>query len=148
MNTIGHLIAGACLLALPHMLVAGNAGDAPLPPVETVLKRLLTGAAKDSADEQAFQQHYRYTCAKVTEYWKSDGSLKRREENRTVINPAAAPPPSAALPAAARMRSPKDTGQSGAVADAPSNERSGDFERDDFPLSEELLGRFQFTLAG
>ena len=91
MSILGHLFAGAYLLALPHLLVAGNGGDAPLPPLETVLKRLVTGAATDSADEQAFQQHYCYTCTKVTEYWKSDGSLKKREENKTLINPAAAP---------------------------------------------------------
>ncbi len=96
----------------------------PLPAVETVLAWVLTRAGQESEPEREFNQAYRYTHTRVTEYRDGDGGLKKREASTSVRQPGLA-------------ASPKNASARGRA-----------YEKRDFPPSEELVKRFDFTLSG
>jgi len=126
---------------------AQQAAEASLPSVDAVLKRVVETSEKENENDRAFNQHYRYTRAKVTEYRNARGDLKKREEKRSQNNPEVVP--AAFRPSSETEATPeKNPGNKGPVTDASSNVRGKAFEKKDFALNGDLLGRFQFTVAG
>ena len=148
MKTVWQTVTGAIVLAMALPLMAANAGEAPLPPVETVLKRVAERSEKEDDNDRAFNRCYSYMRTRVTEYRNSKGDIKKREQKKGVSNPNVVPASYRPQPIVARMRSPKDAEENEAVTDTHSNVRGKAFERKDFSLNDDLLKRFQFTLAG
>src|SRR5256885_653867 len=91
----------AALLAATTPLLA-TTGAAPLPPVDTVLKRMNEQSAKEDENERAFQERYAYSRTKVTEYRNSKGEVKKREEKTSENHPH----PRADVPEAAPQLTP------------------------------------------
>jgi hypothetical protein len=64
------------------------AASSPLPPLETVLKRVMETSAVENAEYHQFNEHYFYTRDKVTEFFDGAGKLKQRHEKQSTNNPA------------------------------------------------------------
>jgi hypothetical protein len=135
------------LLSIAPSLPAQTAAP-PLPPVETVLKRVTERSKQENDNDRAFNQQFTYTQTKVTEYLNAGGEVKKREEKQSVHTPAVVtvaanrPQPAAPKPLI------KNAEDNAPVSDTHSNVRGKAFEKKDFLLNDDLLSRFQFTLAG
>ncbi len=130
------------LLATSFSLSAENA-IAPLPTCESVLHRVIQQAKNEDDNDRAFDRCYSYTRTKVTELRNSAGQLKKREEKNDAHDPAAV------HPATATPTRPKSASiKTGAVSDTQSNVHGQQFARNDFLLNQDLIGRFDFTMAG
>lgn len=136
------LAVAAWCVALTRGL-AVNANPAPLPPVETVLERIIEKSRSESENDKAFKERYHYTRSKATEYRNSSGDLKSREAKTSVNRPNAVP--------AAHPVPPSGTGaavSAPATSQTPINTNSTAFEKKEFLVNTNLLNRFQFTMVG
>ena len=115
---------------------------APLPAVETVLKRVLEKVEKEEENERAFKQSYRYTRSKKTEFKNAKGDVKKSEA-RIKINDPLKPKPIAVTSKPVEKRVPQ---KDGPVTETQTNVRGKAFEKSDFPLGDDLISRFDFTL--
>ena len=113
-----------------------------------MLKCAAERAGKENENDRAFDRRYSYTRTKVTEFRNAKGDLKKREEKKKVNEPSAGSAASATEPTVAPTRSPKDSERNEPVTDTHSNVRGKAFERRDFYLNNDLLGRFEITLTG
>ena len=136
-------------VALPTILAPHWAQSAtpPLPSVETVLQRMLERAQQEEADQEEFKQCYSYTRTRVTEYRNGEGDLKKRKAKTRVNNPTLIPvifhpPPKVEREPVAIPD------KSQPLSDTQTNVRGRAFEKSDFPLNDDLLKRFDFTLSG
>jgi len=84
----------------------------------------------------------------VTEYRNANGDLKKREEKKTASHPSAVPVAYRAQPAGPTPWPNLSAEKSEAATDASSNVRGKAFEKKDFSINDDLLGRFEFDLAG
>jgi len=148
MKSIWQTVARAVLLATPLPLLAESIAEPPLPSVATVLKRVADQTEKESDNERAFNQRYGYTRTKVTEFRNAKGDLKKREEKKIANHPSAVPVAYRAQPAGPTPEPNLGEEKSEAVTDARSNVRGKAFEKKDFSINDDLLGRFEFDLAG
>lgn len=136
------MVVIAVVLAAPVSFAAQDDAALPLPPLETVLKGVTAQGKKESEAERMFKQFYSYTRSKVTEYRNASGELKDRQEKKRAHKPAPSP-------AASRPRSSEAKPQNAKPAsDANFNARDKAFDKSDFALGADLLGRFDFSLAG
>ena len=138
----------AVLLATPLPLLAQSTIEQPLPSVATVLKRVAHQTEKESDNERAFDQRYRYTRTKVTEYRNAKGDLKKCEEKKIANQPSAVPAASRAQPVGLALEPNVSAERNAAVTEASANVRGKAFEKKDFSINDDLLGRFEFDLAG
>jgi hypothetical protein len=136
-------------LILAFLVLAGHrlpaqTDVAPLPALETVLQRATERALREDDNDVEFSRHYHYTRVRLTEYRNARGDLKKHEEKRSDegTTPGAAP----VVPAPV-VAKPKPTEPAGPVSDTHSNIRGKALVVRDYSLPD-LLGRFQFTLAG
>ena len=68
------------LLSSPAALPAQtNAPDAPLPPLDALVSRVIEQAQKENEMEYTFKQHYSYKRSRITEYHAADGTLDSHE---------------------------------------------------------------------
>src|SRR5688572_7590632 len=148
MKSLGQTIACSVLLATPLPLLSENTADPPLPSVESVLKRVARQTEKESDNDRAFNQRYGYTRTKVTEYRNGKGDLKKREEKKISNQPAVMPAAYRAELTGPASQPNVSAEKNGAVTDANSKVRGKAFEKKDFSLNDDLLGRFEFDLAG
>jgi len=148
MKSIWHTVASAVLLVTPLPLLAQSIAEPPLPTVATVLERVARQTEKESDNERAFNQRYGYTRTKVTEYRNAKGDLKKREEKKIANHPSAVPVAYRAQPSGTALDPNFSAERNEAVTDANSNVRGKAFERKDFSINNDLLGRFEFDLAG
>ena len=145
MKSIWQMAASAVLLAAPLPLLAESIAEPPLPSVATVLKSVARQTEKESDNDRAFNQRYGYTRTKVTEYRNAKGDLKKREERKISNQPSAVPVASRAQPAGPLLE-PNISNE--AVTEASANVRGKAFEKRDFSINDDLLGRFEFDLTG
>jgi hypothetical protein len=131
------------VLILLGAIDIGGAVESPLPPMETVLARVLQTAQLESANDRAFNRQYFYTRTKVTEYRNSAGDLKKHDEKQNVNDPARA---AASKPeqSEAKASPPKN----GSPSDTQSNVRGKAVDKKDFALNADLVKRFACTLVG
>ena len=148
MKSIWQTVASAVLLGTPLPLLAESIAEPPLPPVATVLKRVACQTEKENANERAFNQRYGYTRTKVTEYRNANGDLKKREEKKMANLPSAVPVAYRAQLAGLTPGPNLGAEKSEAATDASSSVRGKAFEKKDFSINDDLLGRFEFDLAG
>jgi hypothetical protein len=122
---------------------AGAVTPSPLPPLDTVLQRVMQTSATENADYHIFNQHYFYTRNKITEYFDFAGNLKEREEKQSTNNPA--PPlvlsqPHPMLRAASFRKE--------AMANEQPNIHGVALGKKEDLLNPDVIKRFTFTLAG
>ena len=138
----GRKLAVAVLLAAPVLLSAADT-NTPLPTFESLLQHVLQRAKDEGNNDRIFDERYRYTRSKVSEFRNSAGQLKKHDANTSMHVPTAAPPVSA------RAAKPKPVPeQTEAVSDTHSNIRGQQFKKKDFLLNEDLVDRFEFTIVG
>src|SRR5437660_2825554 len=148
MKSILQTLLGLTLVGIPTSLPAQIVAKPPLPSAESVLRRVVENYEKENDNDRLFGQRYSYTRTKVTEYRNSKGELKKRELKKSANNPAVVSVANRAQPVMSKQESSKDATRNDAVTDTHSNVRGKAFEKRDFTLNDDLLGRFQFTLAG
>src|SRR5580692_9865467 len=71
-----------------------------LPPLQTVIDRVMQTSAVETDQYHVFNQHYSYTRQKVTEFYDGSGNLKDRQIRQSTNTPSpqvvvAAPQPAA-----------------------------------------------------
>ena len=89
MKTISKAISGAVLCAIVFPLRAQNAGEPPLPSLDSILHRVLERVEKESENDRQFNAQYIYSRSKRTETRNSQGELKKKEEQTREHNPIA-----------------------------------------------------------
>jgi len=120
-----------------------RAGDAtPLPEVDAVLKRVMEQVEKEEQSERTFKQSYSFTRSKKTEFKNSKGEVKKTEAKTRVNDPLIR----RAATAAAVPR-PRGANANGPVTETQSNVQGKAFEKSDFPIGDDLINRFEFTLV-
>lgn len=142
------ILSVVAVLASVHEALPGPDVNQPLPPLETLLERVLERAQQEEAGQATFKQCYGYTRTRVTEYRNGEGVLKKRKAKTRVNNPQV-------IPIVYHPPQPKATSSlvigaegSGPVSETQTNIRGKAFEKSDFPLNEDLIRRFDFTLSG
>src|SRR6266480_4434279 len=148
MKTILKTLLGLTLVGISTRLPAQIVAKPPLPSAESVLRRVVENSEKENDNDRLFGQRYSYTRTKVTEYRDSKGELRKRELKKSANNPAVVSVANPAQPVMSKPESSRDATRSDAVTDTHSNVRGKAFEKRDFTLNDDLLSRFQFTLAG
>lgn len=126
---------------------ANAATPSPLPPLETVLQRVMETSAVENAQYHIFNQHYFYTRDKVTKFFDGAGKLKQCHEKQSTNNPAPAfvlsMPALAPAPAPQVVSSKKEAQK----ADAPSVHGVALGKKEDL-MNPDIVKRFKFTLVG
>lgn len=117
--------------------------SASLPEVDEVLKRVIQQVEREKENEQLFKQTYSFQRSKVTEFKNGDGEVKKTETKLKVNDPLKPKPVKAALKPVA----PRNTRPDRPVTETQSNVRGKAFEKSDFPVGEDLISRFEFTLV-
>jgi hypothetical protein len=118
-----------------------------LPPLQTILQRVMETSEVENAQYHVFNQHYFYTRDKVTEFFDGTGKLKQRHEKQSTNNPAppliistVIPIPTAALQT---VSSPKET-----QAAEPPNIHGVALGKKEDLMSPDIIKRFKLTLVG
>jgi len=116
--------------------------SAPLPTLDTVLKRVAEQVEKVDENELMFKRGYSFTRVRKTEYKNSDGEVKKTEEKTKNNNPltkrvAVVTKPAGVQPA---------NGQ-GSAKETQANGADKPYERSDFQIDDDMLGRFDITLV-
>ena len=122
--------AVVALLLSRATIMAVDSAHPPLPPVETVLERLVEQSQKEATNELAFKQRYCFTRSKTNEVRNSRGELNKREVKTQVNKPSPKP---------------------GKHDDAPETQthtRGRPDRKSDFTVEREFLQRFEVTLGG
>ncbi len=149
MNSIWQTaVAAGVLLATTLPLLSESIAEQPLPSVAIVLERVARQTERESDNERAFNQRYGYTRTKVTEYRNAKGELKKREEKKIANHPPAVPVTYRAQTAGVAPNPNLGADKSEAITDASSHVRGKAFEKKDFSINDDLLGRFEFDLVG
>ncbi|HEY0456634.1 MAG TPA: hypothetical protein VGE41_09690 [Verrucomicrobiae bacterium] len=116
------LLLGPKVLATP--------GAPPLPPSKAVLEKLIENAPRDSEHERAFREQYSYLRTRLFQELNGKGQVTKQNKSKVTV----IPPPKAS--ATAQTHS----------SQTSTNQKN--FKTDDFPISHELLDRFEFKVAG
>lgn len=124
-----NLLLLLCVAAVVAVRV--HAAEEPLPPVDTVLKQMLEQVKNEREIERKFKASYSYSRSKKMEFKNSRGVLKKTKAKTKKNYPLAVAAPASTNAAATEP----------AAKDKP-------YEEADFPMGEELLTRFSFTIVG
>ena len=148
MTMIPKMLVGLVLAAMAFPLCAQNGGEPPLPSLDSILHRVLERVEKESENDRQFNAQYIYSRTKRTETRNAQGELKKKEEQTKEHNPTVV---RATFRAQSNKPTPQprsDGGQTPPGTNATSSVRGKAFEKSDFPLDDDLLKRYKFTLVG
>lgn len=125
-----------------------NNGESPLPTVQTILQRAAERAVKEDENTRAFRERYAYTRTRLTEYRNARGEIKKREEKKGENDPQQRFRVARLQPVVAKPVRSEDVKPNQPVSDTHSNVRGKAFKKSDFVLNDDLIGRFEFVVAG
>ncbi|MBI3851605.1 MAG: hypothetical protein HY298_15205 [Verrucomicrobia bacterium] len=148
MNTRTKLLVGAVLCAAAMPVAGVNPGEPPLPSVDSVLHRVLERVEKESENDHQFNAQYIYSRTKQTETRNSQGELKKKDEQTREHNPTIERVAARPRPATPATSSRSTAGKTTAGTNEGTAPRGQAFEKTDFPLNDDLLKRYKFTLVG
>lgn len=133
----------ACWLLTAAAARADAAADtnAPLPAVDAVLRRVIERVNREPENDKTFLGRYAFIRTKRTDTLDSKGKLQKREEREINHIPPVVVPPR-------HMEEFTGTARPGGPDKNVAEGRGRALEKRDFQLNEELLRRFEFTLAG
>jgi len=115
----------------------------PLPAVDGVLKRVIEQVEQEQENERLFKQTYSFNRAKKTEFKNGKGEVKKSDEKLKVNDPLKPKPTNAVV----KPVVPRNTRPDRPVTETQSNVRGKAFEKSDFPVGDDLISRFEFTLV-
>lgn len=138
--SFGILSSVICVVTVAKAFAVAPPDAAPLPPLDSIIARALEQAKKEGENDRTFKGNYAFTRSKVTEFLDSKGEVKKRETKSSVHDPANAP--------ASAKKGTNPNSQTASLSATNSNVRGKAFEKSDFPLNNDMLGRFDFTVAG
>ena len=127
----------AVLLAVAYLLIQGLIHADPLPPVESVLHRVLTNSASEAKGDRLFRRQYRFVKTRSEVESNAQGEVKKRSlvittnEPKSVLGSTLKPDPAAAS-------------KSGARRDRKRSRENS--EKHSMEVDQELLGHFDFVL--
>lgn len=124
---------------------AGAATSSPLPPLQTILQRVMQTSEVENAEYHQFNQHYFYTRDKVTEFFNGSGKLKERHEKESTNNPA--PPLVLSMPVSIPVPPIVSSRKEAQTAEPPNIHGVALGKKEDL-MNPDLIKRFKFTLAG
>ena len=131
MKLICQTVAAVALWGSLASGFATGAGGPPLPPVESVLERLVEASPKAAANDQEFKERYHFTRSKTTAVRNAKGEIKQRDVKTRTNSPSLRP-----------------AGDRPASTEARSGERGPPARKSDFALDRDFLQRFEFSLVG
>ena len=142
-----HILAlGLALSVLTAGAVETNSNS--LPKVDEVLSRVLERAKAEGRDYREFRNRYAFTRTRTTETRNGKGALKSQETRKSEHIPKPQPAPaSVSVPPSDDSRDHVRVGND-VRPDASGDIKGKAFDQGDFPLTADLVKRFQFTLAG
>jgi hypothetical protein len=138
----------AVWLAMAFPVLAESKSDLPLPPIESVIPRVIARAQAQSEEERRFKDRYFYTSMKVTEFRNSKGELKKHEAKQSMNDPERRRARAASRKPAAQPNPGVYYGKGAPPTETASNVRGRAFDRQDFLMNPDLLNRFVFVLLG
>lgn len=138
--------AGAGVL-IASLRLCGDGVTEALPPIREVLKNVVERAKKDRENDRLFDETYEYRRVKSREVRTTKGKLKQSEETLRTHFPAGSGP---------ARRAENQGGDSGVTESRVPSEDEGsdrlrtksDYSKRDFPITDEVLSRFDFNLNG
>lgn len=116
---------------------------APLPPMDTVIQRVMQTSATENADYHVFNQHYFYTRDRITEFLDSSGAVKERDENQSTNNPIHKARASVLRSPASPSVYPKQTAN-----DQGPNVHGVALGKKEDLINPDLIKRFKLTMVG
>jgi len=136
-------------LGIGIFALKGHAAAPSLPPLQTVLQRVMETSEVENAQYHVFNQHYSYTRDKVTEFFDGAGKLKQRHEKQSTNNPAPAFTLSAVFPTATPPPAPRTVSspKEAQTAEPPNIHGVAIGKKEDL-MNPDIIKRFKFTLAG
>jgi len=137
--TLLAIIGSVAVLSLP---AAKGEAPTPLPPLDTVIQRVMQTSATENADYHTFNQHYFYTRDKVTKFLDSSGAVKEREENESTNNPIPSPKAFKPHPPASRHIYPKQ-----AATTEPANIHGVALGKKEDLINPDLVKRLNLTMV-
>jgi hypothetical protein len=128
--------------------VSRDRDPAPLPSMDQVLRRVILRAEVEPDLDREFKRHYAYRLIRVKDEFNAKDQLRKREHrNRThVPRPDTVPSPRSRSDSSRAAPEPSGPVDESEAAAAMQQGRA--FNRNDFPVTPELLDRFTFTLVG
>ena len=85
MKSLGSILT---VLTFGFVVLRANAETpSPLPPLQTIIQRVMQTSADENAEYHTFNQHYYYQRQRVTEFFDGSGNLKSREQKQTTNDP-------------------------------------------------------------
>ena len=126
-----HILA---VFAAATLASSVSAQETNLPPVATILEKVMEKAKQENTNDRHFRTRYHYVRTRTTRELDSKGRVKKEQTKQSRNNPATVPT-SQASPALIPAASVTQTNQ------------SKGFDKNDFILNPDLLSRFDFTLV-
>ena len=143
MKNIFWKLAVAVLVLLARAPLRAAETNAPMP-MDKLILRVLERAQKEDDNDNRFKSRYCFTRSKSQETRNGKGDLKKREAGTGTNDPAVF-----ALQLAAKKKTQKKslTINGGRATESDSSVQGRAFEPGDFPMGQDLMGRFDFKVV-
>jgi hypothetical protein len=122
---------------------AYGATPSDLPPLQTVIQRVMQTSAVENSEYHLFNQHYTYTRQKTTEFYDASGNLKDRQIRQSTNTPS----PQVVIAAPQPVLRPVAYHKEAAAADGPSVHGVNLGKKEDL-LNPDLIKRYTITITG
>ena len=122
---------------------AYGATPSDLPPVDTVIQRVMQTSATETSEYHLFNQHYTYTRQKTTEFYDFSGNLKDRQIRESTNTPS----PQVVIPASQPTLRQVAYHKDAPGADGPSVHGVSLGKKEDL-LNPDLIKRYTITIVG
>ncbi len=141
-NLSSRFLLGMLLITLTTLLKAEPANTS-LPPVETVLNKVVERAKEEDANDINFRNRYSFTRVRITEELNAKGKVTKHEEKKGVNNPPPTPAVGSVPVVKTTLASPAP-----AAIGTRTNLQGKAFDKKDFMLDQEMINRFEFKVVG
>lgn len=115
----------------------------PLPPVETVLKKVVERAKDEDANDLNFRNRYSFMRVRITEELNAKGKVTKHEEKKGFNNPPLTPAVVSVPMVRTTLAAPAP-----AASGTRTNLQGKAFDKKDFMLDQEMINRFEFKVTG
>lgn len=110
--------------------------------IQPILQRIMERAKLEDKNDQDFKSLYSYTREKTTEYRNGDGEVIKREDKTSLRHPKLP------IPAETAKAEPAKNVVTATDKDDHPALKGQSFDKNELVMNEDLVNRFDFTLAG
>jgi hypothetical protein len=149
MRTFVFTVVLASGLCAAFELRAEIVTNVPTPDLKALLPLVLERAKTEGQNDRMFKESYRYERTKVTEFRNAKGEVKTKMEKGGLHIPAALANTNElpiSLPPVAGSSAADDSSRP--VSETHTKFKGKAFEKSDFPLTGEMLARFEYKMVG